>query len=58
MDGMITVSEICKLMHISKPTLYKRIKEVPNFPQPIKFCERGRLYFMLEHVYQFLGVAK
>lgn len=54
MDGMITVSEICKLMHISRPTLYKRVSKTPHFPQPFQFVPNGTLYFWLEDVTNYL----
>ncbi len=54
MDGLLTSTEVCKLLHFTRVTLYKRM-ENPNFPQPVRFVHGGRLYFRLSDISKLIN---
>ncbi|WP_363324224.1 AlpA family phage regulatory protein [uncultured Parasutterella sp.] len=39
MQKLIRISQLCSLLSVSRSTVYRWIKEKPDFPKPIKLTE-------------------
>ena len=38
---LLTVKDVCDVLKCSRPTLYRRKQEQPDFPRPIYFATRS-----------------
>ncbi|MGN1281385.1 MAG: helix-turn-helix transcriptional regulator [Succinivibrio sp.] len=50
---VITVAETIKMLRISKPTLYRYLKNDPSFPKPIHLTEK-KVVFKVEALKNWL----
>lgn len=52
-EQLLTDEDLCSLLKVKRRTVWKYVKEVPNFPQPVKIL--GATRFKQSEVSEFLS---
>lgn len=54
-DRMINAEKLCEILDISKATMYRRLKDDPNFPQPLRFSGGRTMRWRLSDVMEYIA---